>query len=248
MFSSSAIFPQFNDGAGVNEIFRYEVSSKELTCVSCPPPGVLPAGGFGAGARTPVSDIPKTLQHAHAMSEDGSRIFFDSPDPLVGADTNGIRDVYEWENGHIYLITSGMGASKGSVLIDASANGGDAFFATESSLVPSDKDQAADVYDARIPQPGDNPPPSAVPCEGDVCQGPPSVPQLLTPAASTVFNGLGNIPPEVAKKEPVKPAKTCKKGTVLRNGRCVKKQQRKAKPRHNRGKQSKRRKRNRRGK
>ena len=41
------------------------------------------------------------------MSEDGTRVFFQSPDPLVGADVNGVPDVYEWENGHVYLISGG---------------------------------------------------------------------------------------------------------------------------------------------
>jgi hypothetical protein len=62
--------------------------------------------------------------------------------------------------------------------------------------VEGDNDGWFDVYDARIPRPGDNPPPSAVPCAGDVCQGAPSVPQLLGAPPSATFNGAGNISEE----------------------------------------------------
>jgi hypothetical protein len=154
------------------------------------------------------------------MSEDGSRVFFTSPDALVGADLNGKPDAYEWENGHLYLISAGN-STVPSYYIDSSANGNDVFFTTEQGLVPSDKDEQTDVYDARIPRPGDNPPPEQTPCAGEVCQGPPSVPELLTPAASATFEGLGNIPPEKTPETKAKPSLKCTKGFVKKNGRCV---------------------------
>lgn len=237
MFESAMSFPQFNDGGGHLQIFRYEASTKEFTCASCPPPGVNPTGD----AETPLGEGPHGTQASRIMSADGSRIFFDSPDALVGSDTNGIRDVYEWENGHVYLITAGTTTHEESHYLDNSESGGDVFFTTEAGLVPGDKDQAGDVYDARIPQPGDNPAPNAVPCEGDVCQGPPAVPQLLTPAASAVFNGLGNIPPEPASAPP--PPAKCKKGFALKNGKCVRKR---TKVQHARHKHTKRHKKNKR--
>jgi hypothetical protein len=139
---------------------------------------------------------------------------------LVTSDTNGKRDVYEWENGSIFLISSGTSTAP-SRYLDSSESGGDVFFETAAGLVPGDNDNLRDAYDARIPQAGDNPPPSAVPCQGDVCQGPPSVPQLLTPAASAVFNGLGNIPPEAAKPE-VQPKRKAKKKKVKKKRKSKK--------------------------
>jgi hypothetical protein len=41
------------------------------------------------------------------MSDDGSYVFFDTDDALVPQDTNGTQDVYEWEDGHVYLISGG---------------------------------------------------------------------------------------------------------------------------------------------
>jgi hypothetical protein len=207
----------FNNG-GFSQLYRYDVASKRLECVSCPPAGVNATGN----AELNQDEKPRTVQQVRLMSEDGSRVFFQSPDPLVGADVNGKPDVYEWENGHVYLISAGN-AKVPSFYIDNSASGGDVFFATVQGLIPSDKDSLVDVYDARIPRPGDRIPPEQTPCSGAVCQGPPSVPQLLTPAASATFEGLGNIPPElVQEKTETKPAVKCKKGFVKRNGKCVK--------------------------
>jgi hypothetical protein len=104
--------------------------------------------------------------------------------------------VYEWENGTVYPISSGK-SPENSYFLDSSENGDDVFFATAEGLVPGDTDGAYDVYDARVPHPGDNPPPAAVPCEGSVCQGPSDVPAALTPPASATFSGLGNAAPAV---------------------------------------------------
>jgi hypothetical protein len=224
---------QFNNGRYA-QFYRYDVASKALSCISCPPQGVVPTAppeiNFNALE-------PRTVQSVRRMSADGTRIFFESPDPLLTADTNGHPDVYEWENGHLYLISGGTSTVE-SNFFDSSESGNDVFFATEQGLLPSDEDEATDIYDARVPRPDDNPPPAHTPCSGEVCQGPPSVPQLLTPAASATFEGLGDIPPEAeetatpARKPPVK----CKRGLVRAHGKCVKK---KAKKRSKRSKRSK---------
>jgi hypothetical protein len=153
-----------------------------------------------------------TVQDDRGASADGSRVFFDTSDPLVPQDVNGTRDVYEWENGTIFLISSGR-SSEDSYFLDASETGGDVFFTTTEGIAPGDVDGGRDVYDARIPRPGDNPPPAAVPCQGDVCQGPPSVPDLLGNPSSATFSGLGNLVPQSDAKPKAKPSakKTTKK-------------------------------------
>ena len=186
---------EFNNG-GYSQFYHYDVATKELACVSCPPIGIYPSGS----AETNYDSRPRAIEPVRMMSEDGTRVFFQSPDPLIGADVNGKPDVYEWENGQLYLISAGN-ATVPSYYIDNSASGNDVFFATAQGLIPSDRDEQVDVYDARIPRPGDNPPPKQTPCSGEVCQGPPSVPELLTPAASATFEGLGNIPPEALTPE-----------------------------------------------
>ena len=249
--TGSQLSGAFN-GGGAQQIYRYDVPANTLGCVSCPPHGISPTGS--AAMSSLQHDIEEnggayTLRGAvdvRGISSDGSRVFFDTPDPLVPQDTNtgstvrdtggedlpAGRDVYEWENGVVYLISSGRSPDN-SYFLDNSENGNDVFFATSEGLVPGDTDGAYDVYDARVPQPGDNPPRAAVPCEGSVCQGPPNVPSPLTPPASVTFSGLGNPTPEVTPPPP--PTKTtkqtvkCKRGFTKKNNKCTKNKKRKIK-------------------
>jgi hypothetical protein len=113
-----------------------------------------------------------------SMSADGSKIFFDSPDPLAAGDTNtgafsnglfgGLtlsEDVYEWENGHVSLISDGRSAT-GSVLGGTTPSGNDVILTTLSTLVGQDTDGFDDIYDARVgggfPAPAG---PGAGPCQ-----------------------------------------------------------------------------------
>jgi len=249
----------FNSGTNLAQIYRYDVSTNTLGCVSCAPPGVTPTG---SASMSPLqwSEEEETATQAfyirgmvnqRGISASGERIFFDTPSHLVPQDTNtgssavveGIlepnREVYEWENGVVYLISSGKGTHS-SFYLDNSANGEDVFFATTEGLVPGDTDGAYDVYDARVVHPGESTA-GAVPCEGSVCQGPPNVPSPLTPPASATFSGLGNPTPESAVTPP--PAKTttktvkCKKGYVKQKNKCLKvKTRKKAKKSNRRGK------------
>jgi hypothetical protein len=251
-FESAAEIPGFNNG-GIHiqltgeegpfrnqQVYRYDVAENSLSCVSCPPHGVTPTGnaymshdvGYGE------QNGGNPLFNNRGISADGSRIFFDSPDPLVPQDTNTAppttelhsdqlvehgRDVYEWENGRLFLISTGT-SSEDSYVGDNSASGNDVFFSTTQGLSPGDTDEAYDVYDARVPRPGDNPPAVPAPCEGDVCQGPPSEPNVLSEPASATFNGLGNPAPAVVAPAAVKPtpkAKGCKKGYVKHKNKCV---------------------------
>lgn len=134
----------------------------------------------------------------------GKRFFFNAFDALVPEDTNGVRDVYEWEalgtgvctkadpryfevnGGCVHLLSTGE-SKAGSEFLDASANGGDVFIATQSSLVGVDYG-SNDVYDARVGGGLSLPALPEPQCEGEACQSPPSAPQALTPA-SAIFSG-----------------------------------------------------------
>jgi hypothetical protein len=197
VFQAQAPIAGFNDIGG-EQIYRYDIKANTLDCVSCPPTGTEPSGDAYLSAidqyKSPfdVAFAQFVVNDVRGVSSDGGRIFFDSPDPLVGRDTNGNLDTYEWENGTVFLISSGTSPDY-SLFLDNSESGGDVFFATSDELAQGDNDAGFDVYDARIPRPGDNPPPAAVPCSGDVCQGPPSVAQLLGAPASATFDGAENI-------------------------------------------------------
>jgi len=206
---------------GLMEVYVYEAETEHLYCVSCDPSGAPPAiaGGYeghaaylplpyGEGARSMNTYQPRW------MSEDGSRVFFDSEEPLVSQDTNGLQDVYEWERdgagschtveGCVYLLSGGT-SSDISALIDASSSGDDVFLATRAQLVPQDRNEVFDLYDARV---GGVQPLSPPACAGTGCQGVPSAPPLFATPPSVTFNGSGNFappPPPLTVKPKAKP-------------------------------------------
>jgi hypothetical protein len=120
---------------------------------------------------------------SHALNEDGSRVFFSSPDPLVPGATNGVRNVYEYEHGSLYLLSDGNGAAE-SLLVGVSSDGSDVIIGTAESLIAQDENNGDDdLYDVRVD--GGFPAP-VVPtrCEGDACQGPPAPAPTFRPPLS----------------------------------------------------------------
>jgi hypothetical protein len=236
----------FNSG-GWEQIYRYDVPANTLGCVSCDPAGVTPRGNAEMSTlltdeerREPVGyeSAPVPIDQ-RGISSDGERIFFASPDPLVPQDINtnspevlvaenetrpqGL-DVYEWENGAVYLISTGQ-SPRDSYLLDSSENGNDIFFATAQSLVSGDTDGGYDVYDARVPQPGETTAAVAQsPCERATCQGAANTGPSAPPQSAS-FSGAGNLVPEVTPppvvSSPPKALK-CKKGYVKSKNKCVK--------------------------
>jgi SMP-30/Gluconolactonase/LRE-like region len=242
-----------NNGEANAEVFVYDATAssgeERLKCVSCNPSGQRPAGRnlrvqghpsdlWGAALLPPYAT---EFYGSRAISNDGSRVYFNSYEALVPGDTNGKADVYEWEapgagscseqagafssqnGGCLSLISSGESPTD-SEFVDASTDGRDVFFTTSASLVPQDPG-LIDIYDAR--EGGGYPPPSGRPaaCEGEACQGPLSPPNDPTPASSA-FNGPGNLR-EASKSR-------CAKGKARRKGRCVAKKSKQAKKRAHR--------------
>lgn len=235
-----------NNGRADAEVYLYDASADEgegkLLCASCNPSRARPVGvelrtheglnqtDFWAAAHLPLWE--NTLYQPRALSEEGTRLYFESNDALTPRDTNGVGDVYQWEaprsggceegfpgysalnEGCVNLISSGQ-SPRGSEFIDAGPDGHDVFFLTLSSLLPQDYG-LIDIYDARVqggfPQPP-APPPA---CEGEACQGSPEAPNDPTPASES-FEGAGNVPEEPVTRQP----KPCAKGKVKRHGKCV---------------------------
>lgn len=236
------------DGVHLTEVFVYDAETGRLACASCNPSGeppVAPALPEYAdniqgiwGSFMPVSDSMDDYQ-PRVISEGGSRVFFDSIEPLVPRDSNGYLDVYEWERdgvgsceqerGCVYLLSGGQDPEN-SYFVDASASGDDVFFVSRAQLVSEDRGGEAEVlYDARV---GGVAPPAGSSCSGTGCQGvPPAAPIFATPASAT-FAGTGNFPPpavvvrKTTKKKTVKCAKGEKSG---KHGRCTKSKKRSGK-------------------
>ena len=205
-----------NTGLLDAQVYLYDATGAgNLTCVSCNPTFERPIGpswipGVRANGSAPGST---EIYKPRVLSADGRRVFFESADTIVAADTNNQPDVYQWEaqgsgsctrpGGCAALISSGR-AKEGAIFLDASADG---------SLVSADSG-AVDLYDARV---GGGFPEPQIPlaCEGDACQPLPSPP--TDPTLTTLLEGPGN--PAVRYPNSTK---RCKKGQVKRKGKCVK--------------------------
>jgi hypothetical protein len=140
---------------------------------------------------------------------DGGRLFFNSPEALVAQDTNALEDAYEYEpagvgscaagGGCVSLISSGHSGSE-SAFMDASENGGDAFFLSSDHLTKADVDKGYDVWDAHVCSvlvPCLTAPVSSPACSsGDSCKPAPAPqPELFGASPSATFSGAGNVTP-----------------------------------------------------
>lgn len=138
-----------------DEVYAYNAETRTMRCASCNPSGAKPMNG---------SHVVTVSESGPFMADDG-RTFFATKEALVPQDTDGIRDVYEYTQGHAQLITSGTGDrdSTGGLetvsfffgntqtgLESVSRDGTDVFYSTFESLVPEDKNGSfVKVYDAR---------------------------------------------------------------------------------------------------
>ncbi|HST56781.1 MAG TPA: NHL repeat-containing protein [Solirubrobacteraceae bacterium] len=186
------------DNAGHAQLYLYDADHAGLTCVSCNPRGAAATADVGLvnarAGRFPQARLTDNL------ADDGSRVFFNSTEALVGADTNAKQDVYEWSAGSLRLVSTGKSADA-SNFVDASPSGDDVFFTTRQQLTGSDRDDVVDLYDARVGGGFPDQPPASD-CFGDVCQGPATAAANLPSAASITFTGAGNAVPAT----PVAPA------------------------------------------
>jgi hypothetical protein len=87
-----------------------------------------------------------------AASKDGSKVFFQTGEPLTADDQDTVSsDIYERSGGQLYLISKGTVGGTGeytSDLVGISSDGVRVFFHTYESLVPEDNDgNWQDVYE-----------------------------------------------------------------------------------------------------
>jgi hypothetical protein len=98
-----------------------------------------PAGGNG--------DFGTNFQGA---SRDGSRVFFETAEPLVSADTDSLPDVYERVGAQTKLVSTGPDGGNGDFVPNYRGSSGDGtrvFFVTDESLVSADTDTTQDLYE-----------------------------------------------------------------------------------------------------
>jgi hypothetical protein len=166
-------FPGGYNNISQGEVYEYSAPTtaeeKEgltgsIFCASCNPSGAPPIGpGLLGGVTRPLAPGPtdnSAFHQARAVSDNGGRVFFSSPDPLVPTvKGNTHPKVYEYERngeggcevaaGCVYLLSSPTSTEEATFL-DADSEGNNVFFATVSQLVSTDSDKLFDVYDARV--------------------------------------------------------------------------------------------------
>ncbi|HEY2766702.1 MAG TPA: hypothetical protein VGI76_00485 [Solirubrobacteraceae bacterium] len=192
--------PATAERAGVSigsaqQVFVYSYDGDRVSCASCAPTGAASSSeaGFVNYLLGTVSAYTEYLNRP--IGADGRDVFFDTGDALVAQDTNGKRDVYEYDTatGKVHLISGGT-CNCDSLFMDAGVDGRNVFFTTYQKLVGSDIDNSNDIYDARVEGglPGQNQ--AAAPsCSGEACQlAAEGAPDLSAPASST-FSGIGNV-------------------------------------------------------
>jgi hypothetical protein len=169
-------------------------------CISCNSSGAPTTVDATDVVRTGSGATATSWHENHALSDDGSHVFFSTAAALVPEDVNGREDVYEYDtsSGSVHLISSGTSLDD-SWFMDASANGDNVFFTTRQELVGWDVDQEYDVYDARV---GGGVPEPAVrdACSGAACQASTAAPAGLSTPASLSFSGPGNPSAPVVRK------------------------------------------------
>jgi hypothetical protein len=208
------------EGERCREVYLFDAVTGKLVCVSCDLPsslaplGARPVGAAELGGHEEegghfsTGAVPFYLPRN--LSEDGGRLFFQSPDGLVPSDSNGRLDVYEWERagegtcttvsvsyaasheGCTFSVSDVAGGSA-SHFMDASGSGNDVFIASGDQLTKSDTDAREDVYDVRVDGgfPVERPPPT---CGSSGCGGAGGLQELgvFGAPASATFSGPGN--------------------------------------------------------
>ena len=161
------------------EVYRFDADATATDCVSCIQTEAAPQAD---------STLPA---HGLGLLDDG-RAFFNSNEQLVLRDQNSLEDAYEWKEGTVRLISTGV-SPYDSGLLSVSRDGKDAFFFTREQLVPEDEnEEAMRVYDARedggvfvVPSsPPARPPTSATDREARPLCRPKSAPSRVSVASS----------------------------------------------------------------
>jgi hypothetical protein len=152
------------DNDGHTEIYRYDDTDKSLACVSCSRLAE-PATDDARLQELRLINGPTII---HNVSDDGSRVFFESEEALVEGDTDGINDIYEWREGEgggsgLGLISSGQSSEyppppefpaaqipAPNLLLAVTPDGDDVVFLSQDALVPeAPQGGAVQIYDAR---------------------------------------------------------------------------------------------------
>ncbi|HYH53615.1 MAG TPA: hypothetical protein VD761_05745 [Solirubrobacterales bacterium] len=184
--------------------FVYDALSGEPSqCVTCDvswdevriPPSF--AGRFNYQSYS-LGVSPRVRAELRNLSDDGE-LLFDTTASLSPQDVNGgLADVYSWKDGEARLISSGRGFDD-HFLASTSESHDDIFVYTRDQLLPSDRDRAYDLYDARVgggfAEAGIRPS-----CELEDCPDPPDISPTAEIAGSGNHQAPTRATPSACKK------------------------------------------------
>jgi NHL repeat len=252
--SHAGLTPDAISAVGPAQVYRYDAEAEALKRISIGRQGFADNGNAGSGdARVAEPSAQVIVAPGRAdptMSDDASRIFFQSPNGVTPGAVNDVpinsggalaQNVYEWEadgteldgrvvceepSGCVSLISDGRDlAAEGSHLLGSDPSGADVLFTSSDQILPADTDSGYDVYDAHE-NGGFAESPEPTPCQDDACKGSGTHETAPGSPASGTFAG-----PEEGPKS----ARTskCKKGLVKKGGKCLKKS--KPKKHHEKG-------------
>ncbi len=124
--------------AGESDIYARDLAAGTTALVSVP------------GTCPPDLSVGQNCEPSYGgASADGSHLFFETNDRVLGADTDKFQDVYDWSEGAVALASTGPDGGNGEVNVTfagATPGGETAFFETSESLLTADADLAQDVY------------------------------------------------------------------------------------------------------
>lgn len=159
--SEVQLLPEDEDSA--MDLYRWDDSAEELTCLTCSKHGDFDAliTGLYPGAMS----MPDAIQSQRVASEDGTTIAFATSEQMLPEDTNRAIDGYIWREGEgLSLVTGGTGDR--GILVEAfedasthvatagpamSPDGKSVFFTTRATMLPGDTNNGGiDVYAARV--------------------------------------------------------------------------------------------------
>ncbi|HEX5593209.1 MAG TPA: hypothetical protein VFX35_07670 [Solirubrobacterales bacterium] len=226
-FESRAQLTSYDNG-GHNEIYRYK-DGAGIICVSC-------NSGHEASGDAHFQDPAATDYGTviHNVSDDGTRVFFETTEALVDRDSTSANDVYEWQEeiggaGKVSLISSGRSVDypaensvlqpltpKPNTLLSVTPDGHDVAFLSQDVLAPgAGEGGTSGIYDARVDG-GFPAPEEEGTCAEEGCKsaGAGTVGPLPSGAPSEATNGGGNV-----KKH--RPRHRCRSGQKhKRHRRC----------------------------
>ncbi|HKH65242.1 MAG TPA: hypothetical protein VKA35_07245 [Solirubrobacterales bacterium] len=228
-FQSAAQLTDY-ENAGHTQIFRYSASEDQLVCVSCNPrkePAAFDARFQLLGTNLGVN--PNVV--IHNLTEDGSKIFFETEEQLSQRDVDGeVNDIYEWSatgGGGPALISTGVTPDLRGVfntkkptntIYAVTRNGSDVIFGSWDNVIPEEAREGINaIFDARV---GGGFPEPLAGCGAGLCAGAGSQPPSLGAAGSSSFRGKGNV----RRKQRCRKHRKARRGAKKRTG-CAKHKQ-----------------------